>query len=283
MTVHPSRSVSVLCPWPYLDGVETARKLELLQGQIDEANNGSPADLEAWRRKTEVIVRQIFGAGSPQHDALEEIRFTPSIWTDGTDFRPYEIAGVRSVMTMLASAKLEVELSDEQGSAPTERAATGSATESPNGRIFVVHGHDETLKATVESVLLKLTGDQPIILHQQANKGRTLIEKFEQTSAGAAFAVVLLTGDDRGGPKELGAGDYELRGRQNVVFEAGFFFGAVGRDRTAILFEEGVELPTDIDGVAFIPIDAGGGWKAKLATELDAAGIKVDWKGLGIA
>jgi len=94
---------------------------------------------------------------------------------------------------------------------------------------------------------------------------------------------LLVTGDDRGDPEELGADDYELRGRQKVVFEAGFFFGAVGRDRTAILFEEGVELPTDIDGVAFIPIDVGGGWKAKLATELEAAGITVDWRGLGIA
>lgn len=262
--------------------MEIARKLELLQAQIDAANDGQPTDLEAWRRKTEVVVRQIFGNGSPLHEALQAVSYSPMMWTVDTDFHPYEVAGVQSAITVLESAKLEVELSDEQ-STPLQPAATTSIESATDGRIFVVHGHDETLKVTVEAVLLKLTGEQPVILHQQANKGMTLIEKFEQSTAGTAFAVILLTADDRGGPKDLDPADYELRGRQNVVFEAGFFFGAVGRDRTAILYEEGVELPTDIGGVAFIPIDAGGGWKAKLATELDAAGITVDWRGLGIA
>jgi hypothetical protein len=38
----------------------------------------------------------------------------------------------------------------------------------------------------------------PVILHEQANSGRTIIEKFEDHASEAAFAVVLLTGDDDG-------------------------------------------------------------------------------------
>jgi predicted nucleotide-binding protein len=39
------------------------------------------------------------------------------------------------------------------------------------------------------------------------------------------------------------------RARQNVVFELGFFFGSVGRERVAVLYEPDVEKPSDIDGL----------------------------------
>ena len=42
---------------------------------------------------------------------------------------------------------------------------------------------------------------EPIILHEQANAGRTIIEKFED-HADVTFAVVLLTPDDEGGLME---------------------------------------------------------------------------------
>ena len=67
--------------------------------------------------------------------------------------------------------------------------------------VFVVHGHDGETKQTVARFLTKLTGKDPIILHEQADKGRTIIEKFEDHAATAACAVALLTGDDVGGPK----------------------------------------------------------------------------------
>ena len=41
-------------------------------------------------------------------------------------------------------------------------------------------------------------GLEPIILHEQANAGRAIIEKFEDHADDVAFAVVLLTPDDEG-------------------------------------------------------------------------------------
>src|SRR5262245_61982687 len=70
------------------------------------------------------------------------------------------------------------------------------------------------------------------------------------------------------------------RARQNVVFELGFFFGVLGRSHVALLYEEGVERPSDTDGIERIPLDDAGGWKLPLARELDAAGIGVDWSAL---
>ena len=86
--------------------------------------------------------------------------------------------------------------------------------------------------------------------------------------------MILLTGDDEGGIR--GSGNYHPRARQNVVFELGFFVAALGRSRVAVLYEEGVELPSDMSGVLYTPLDAGGAWKLALARELRAANLDVD-------
>lgn len=120
---------------------------------------------------------------------------------------------------------------------------------------------------------LERLGTDVEILHEQPNKGRTLIEKFESHAAQAAFAVVLLTGDDVGG---LNPDGLQPRARQNVVFEFGFFFGALGRNRVAVLHGEGVEPPSDVLGIVYIPLDGAGAWKMLLASELKDAGLSVD-------
>ena len=75
----------------------------------------------------------------------------------------------------------------------------------------------------------------------------------------------------------LGRNHDQARPRQNVVFEMGFFFGLIGRERVAVLYEPEVELPSDISGLVYTELDAAGGWKPKLASELNRAGIHVDW------
>lgn len=117
-----------------------------------------------------------------------------------------------------------------------------------------------------------------MILHEQANEGRAIIEKFESHAADAAYAVVIATADDVGWAKD--ADTERPRPRQNVILELGFFFGRLGRARVALLYEEGVERPSDIDGVLYVPLDAAGAWKPALARELKAAGVGVDPSGL---
>lgn len=142
----------------------------------------------------------------------------------------------------------------------------------PSREIFVVHGHDDGVKNTVARFLdrLKLT---PIILHERPNKGRTLIEKFEDY-ANVSFAIVIMTADDEG--KANTEETFSPRARQNVVFEQGFFFGRLGRGRVCALYAEGVDPPSDISGIVYIPLDRGEAWKNKLATELRAAGLEID-------
>ena len=67
-------------------------------------------------------------------------------------------------------------------------------------QVFIVHGHDDQLKTKVENVLRKL-GLIPIVLAQQPNDGDTIIEKFERKGSKADYAIILLTADDKGKPK----------------------------------------------------------------------------------
>lgn len=144
----------------------------------------------------------------------------------------------------------------------------------PDGPIFVVHGRDHAVLHLAVRVLQQTTGREVIVLHEQANAGRTILEKFEDHAVSASYAVVLLTGDDEGG---LPGGTTRSRGRQNVVFELGFFFGKLGRKRVAVLLGDDVEQPSDINGLVYIGLDGGGGWKHQLCRELEAAGIKVNY------
>lgn len=141
-------------------------------------------------------------------------------------------------------------------------------------KVFLVHGHAEKSKQAV-AAFLRLGRLEPIILHEQPNEGKTIIEKFEKHSNVVAFAVVLLTPDDFGGP----AGHPEntsRRARQNVILELGYFMGKLGRGRVCCLYVDGVELPSDYQGVLWLRYDDSGAWRDQLAKELTAAGIQVD-------
>jgi len=135
--------------------------------------------------------------------------------------------------------------------------------------VFLVHGHDIAMQQTVARFLEKLKLS-PIILSEQANKGRTIIEKFEAHSD-VPFAVVLLSADDFGGTNGKPSSP---RARQNVILELGYFIGKLGRANVCPLHDGVVELPSDLHGVVWVAYE--GDWKMRLAKEIKAAGIDVE-------
>lgn len=152
-------------------------------------------------------------------------------------------------------------------------ASSGQATS--DGPIFVVHGSDLGRANEVTRILDRATTRDAVILHEQANAGATVLEKFERHAAEAAFAVVILTADDEG-RRRGDDGALVPRGRQNVIFELGFFFGLLERGRVAVLLDPDVEQPSDIHGLVYIALDSAGAWKLALARELESAGIAVN-------
>ena len=156
--------------------------------------------------------------------------------------------------------------------------STSSATVTKTAltnEVFVVHGHDEEMKQAVARVLSQL-GLKPVILHEQPNHGRTLIEKFER-NADVGFAVVLLSPDDMSYLKTADHKSAKPRARQNVILELGYFIGKLQRERVFTLKRPGeLELPSDIAGVVYNDYDPAGHWKFLLARELAAVGYKID-------
>lgn len=140
-------------------------------------------------------------------------------------------------------------------------------------QVFVVHGHDNLAKLEVSSFIKDLDFE-PIILHEQASGGDTIIEKIENHS-NVGFGVVLYT------PCDLGAKNEENfkpspRARQNVVFEHGYLIGKLKRGNVCALVKGQVETPNDISGVVYVNLDEHRAWKIALSKELRKAGYDVD-------
>lgn len=148
---------------------------------------------------------------------------------------------------------------------------------SANKKVFLVHGHDVTSREQLELVLHKL-GLDPFVLANTGGGGLTIIEALE-TEIGpkpnqARFGIVLMTPDDMGYAKTDGSGSVQPRARQNVVLEMGMLISAIGRSNVAILKKGHIEVPSDAQGILYIPFnDHVKEVVPKLADRLRAAGF----------
>jgi predicted nucleotide-binding protein len=129
----------------------------------------------------------------------------------------------------------------------------------PKPNVFIVHGHNDTLKYELKNYLQNTLGlPEPIILHEKPNMGRTLIQKFEDYAYSSNLAFILLTPDDKPANTD-DSDDEKRRARQNVILELGFFLGKLGREtgRVILLYTGPLELPSDLSGVTYIDISNG--------------------------
>lgn len=247
--------------------------------------NGIPAlktlpshspEFKKWRRNAEVAIANAFERESSHVADFKKIGYSLSVFTSGTpdsEFQAAYVRGLDSAESMLESMLDEIEEYWEEDEQPSGLSDSGVRPPKSTNKVFVIHGHDESARETVARFLEKLELE-PIILHEQPNKGRTIIEKFEDY-ADVGFAVVLLTRDDVGAVKDRKA-DLRPRARQNVVFEFGYFIGRLGRGRVCALVKGDIERPSDSDGILYVPLDDNDGWKMRILKELKAAGFVVD-------
>ena len=145
--------------------------------------------------------------------------------------------------------------------------------------VFVVYGHDASAREQLD-VMLRRWKLTPIWLDEEPSRGLTLIEKLEANQARASYAVVLLTPDDVGYARGQEA-NKQFRARQNVVLELGMLVGLLGRSKVAVLYKGPLELPSDINGLYYIPFtnhvsEAGN----RLVKELVDSGLTIDPRNL---
>lgn len=236
------------------------------------ANTNAP-QFKAWNNETLCFLEKKFGKNSRELKAFEDIKFYSMygcVYPGTFENNPIKVKeyfqkGLDTAILYLKSYQPEISSTEKQKSTPTQSITNTNS-------IFIVHGRNDGVKAQVSNLLLKL-GLNPIILHEQTNQGKTIIEKFE-TNANVSAAIVLFTDDDLGKYKD--DENLESRARQNVIFEAGYFIGKLGRSKTIILNSPNIKIPSDLQGYVYIELDNKERWHFDLARELKGIGFDID-------
>jgi hypothetical protein len=197
-------------------------KLALIEELIVAINKLQYKDwnaLDMLQKRAEMIFNNI----SPRSNYIKkmnDISFSPMIYIDDDESLDIESwnSGKNSLLNLFSTIKEEIELFD-----------TSAIKEEPikqpvSNNIFIVHGHDDAMKLDVAGFLKQLDL-KPIILHEQPDRGRNVLDKLIEESSSACFAVILLSPDDYGYATKLDASEKKLRARQNVVLELGYFIG----------------------------------------------------------
>jgi predicted nucleotide-binding protein len=247
---------------------------ELEEFDINSLKERYDPRIEALQNKIDDTLVNIFGKETIEYD-----RYNIS----SLDRGPHVIGGiplneakegiVRGFQRAIISLNSIIETFEEKLEDTDESHPPSHNNQISSGRIFIVHGHDNSMKNSVSRFISQLDL-HPIILHEKANEGKTIIEKFE-SHANVDFAIILLSPDDVGFSKEK-EDELNPRARQNVIFEHGYFIGRLGRNRVVALYHGNVELPSDLQGVLYIPFDTGNGWQLNLAKEMKHVGIDID-------
>lgn len=275
---RPSKSKAIDILTELKDQIETLKDQSIESGEF-----------KVWRHYTRTSIRNIFGENSDNLKRFRQISYfpkTPKAMVIGgiryldpgpsSDYRKKVVftKGLQEAKWMLSSMIKEIDNYWPDSRDEKNQTDVTSDKSIDSDRVFVVHGRDEGAKHSVARFVEQL-GLEPIILEEQPSKGRTIISKFLEESTDIGFAIILLTPDDEG--KQRGSEDeLKPRARQNVVLELGFFLAFLGQERVCALTKGGVEIPSDYDGVIYIPLNDSNDWKFRLVHELSAAGFNVD-------
>ena len=267
---------------------DEAKALERLRRALREAEelkynntNGDSPEFSKWYRRTKLAISSVFGEDSSHVKEFTRISFhsgmiTHNEYEDEIRNRKVHMTGLQTSCSLLESMIEEIEeyWEEENGAQISSHSPSQENDTLGSNRVFIVHGRDDGSRETVARFLERLKLE-PVILNEEASRGKTIIEKFEH-HADVGFAVVLLTPDDEGALRGE-EGGRSPRARQNVIFELGFFIGRLGRERVCALTKGGsMEIPSDYAGVVYIPLDDKGAWRIELVKELKAAEFDVD-------
>ena len=245
---------------------------EKLQNIVDEIpglifSNVSASDtkFQAWKTKAERFLIKKYGKDSFECNNFKQTSFSLSLFFPDTPESEFIKACQNDLYITLEVFQTYLDEMRED----CDNTIGSSAPRDCFSKIFIVHGHDGELKHSVARIIEK-QGIEAIILSEQANQGKTIIEKFEGYS-NVGGAICLFTADDIGQANAEPSG--HSRARQNVVFETGYFIGKLGRDHIAILSDQGVEMPSDLSGIVYSDTK---NWQVDLLKELRAMGYTVD-------
>ena len=248
-----------------------ASALEERLGHYDQLGTAASANMESLMKLEEDWQKQVNFLSETQ----ASLGF-PDIIRSGLSADPFRISTPTQRRTPLVEPSPTANTSEVYEEVSPEIIPAPSAELVPiasHAKVFIVHGHDHPARDTIAKFVNNL-GLTAIILDKEPDKGRTIIEKFEDLADEAGFAIVLLTPDDVGGlASAKHMGELKPRARQNVMWEWGYFCKAIGRQQVCLLCKGKVELPSDTHGLLYIPMDDAGKWQQKIIREMVEAQV----------
>lgn len=228
-------------------------------------------EYKKWSSYNNELLKQSFDI--PENEYQQEYNQTGILfWTGAEDVMKEYHDSINRKITFLEEMIERVSLLPKAESSKDNTNESHQAQIKSN-KVFIVHGHDGEAREETENLVRQL-GLEPVVLFKKPNKGDTIIEKLFRESKDAAFAIVLYTKCDEG--KAVEESDLKPRARQNVVFEHGLMCGLLGRDKVVALVEQDIEVPGDLNGVVYIPLDANKRWHFDVVKEMKAAGLDID-------
>lgn len=202
---------------------------ELSKKYIDS----SSPDFKAWKTRADRFLIRRFGEDSYEFKSFNKISYSLSLFATSTPDSEFVDACTKGLRR--AKAVLETYLDEFSAEGETE----STANVGDYSKVFIVHGHNGELRERVARIIER-QGLTAVILNEQSNQGKTIIEKLE-IEGNAAGAVCLFTADDEG--KAQAEHSANPRARQNVVFEAGYFIGRLGRKTLQFLLTKISRFP----------------------------------------
>lgn len=153
-------------------------------------------------------------------------------------------------------------------------------TQPKDYRLFIVYGHDKAAREQLERICEQLNIKAEKVTNQS---GKLIMEALEGKIEKISAGIVLLTPDDYAGLKEdydnKGSDGLHMQARQNVILEMGMLMGKLGRDKVIILQKEGVQIPSDIQGLFVLRFkNHVQDTTPKLAKKLEELGFNIDYK-----
>lgn len=231
-----------------------------------------------WTRETVEGTLTSNGLSFSSRDIANGVQY---VLEGGTPIDLYESTGKVVVRGKESDERRTASLLFAGDTAPSKSKQRQNTVSRPTARspmddpkVFIVYGHDTKARDELELLLLRMN-IKPVILSNLAPEGKTIIEAL-MANTNVKYAVALLTPDGEGHKRDHPE-EKKYRARQNVVLELGRFLAALGREKVAILHKGELELPSDIDGLIWIPFGASvQDAKNKLAASLQKAGFYID-------
>ncbi len=245
------------------------------EGQPEAPGEQAPVDVPdlAPRRQ-----REPDGERDLQHEPIAASRFDDDELRERREERPAVSAELAPAAALAPERR-----PPGAGAVPGERAGAPGATSATAKQVLLAHGRNERWMEAVAQLLEHAGPHEVTVLNEPSGGRSALAEQFGEP--GSRYAIVLLTADDIGAPRVDSEDEpyYSPRAHQAVVFEMGFLVAALTPGSVCVLYEEGVQLPCDLQDIAYVRLDMAGTWQPKLLLQLRKAGFDYDLNKLAAA